>query len=105
MRLQQFCEAFHMHGPSNILVTYGSEGAYLFDGENLHHQSIVPVEVAGTAGAGDAFVSTLAWGLCSNLSAQDALLMAAHNASSVVSFVNTTDGLLEREELEKRAGF
>ena len=103
LRLEQFCEAFQAHGPRNILVTYGGEGAYLYDGATLHHQPVIPVVVAGTAGAGDAFVSTLAWGLASGFNAQRALLLAAHNASSVVSFVNTTDGLLTREQLEKRA--
>ena len=102
--LMQFCETFHKHGASNILVTYGGEGAYLFDGSALHHQPIVKVEVAGTAGAGDAFVSTLAWGLANDLAAGDAMLLAAHNAASVVSFVNTTDGLLGRDDLFSRVG-
>ncbi|MEM9278048.1 MAG: carbohydrate kinase family protein [Pseudomonadota bacterium] len=104
LKLEQFCEALHAHGPDNVLVTYGGGGAYLFDGKKLHHQPIVSAEVAGTAGAGDAFVSTLAWSLHSGFTSENALLMAAHNASSVVSFVNTTDGLLERDELERRAG-
>ncbi len=102
LKLYQFCEAFHAHGPKNVLVTYGREGAYLYDGKTLHHQPVIPVVVAGTAGAGDAFVSTLAWGLSSGLGPTKALLAAAHNAASVVSHVNTTDGLLERTELEKR---
>ncbi len=102
--LEQFCRVFQQEGPANVLVTYGGEGAYLFDGDELYHQPIIPATVAGTAGAGDAFVSTLAWGLNSGFAAQDALLLSAHNASSVVSFVNTTDGLLEGSELKKRAG-
>ncbi len=102
--LTQFCEVFFQHGPANVLVTYGGDGAYLYDGKELHHQPIVRAEVAGTAGAGDSFVSTLAWGLRSGYEADKALLLAAHNASSVVSFVNTTDGLLAKNELLKRAG-
>ena len=103
LSLNQFCEALARHGPRYALVTYGSEGAYLFDGETLHHQPILETEVAGTAGAGDSFVSTLAWGLASKYSATDAMLLAAHNASSVVSFVNTTDGLLDLNDLLARA--
>ncbi len=102
--LRQFCEVFHSHGPANVLVTYGGEGAYLYDGQDLHHQPIIPAEVAGTAGAGDSFVSTLAWALKSGYRAKDALLLAAHNASSVVSYVNTTDGLLDQNILLERAG-
>lgn len=101
--LKQFCEILHAQGPRYILITHGAEGAYLYDGETLHHQDVIPTTVAGTAGAGDSFVSTLAWGLRSGHSAKQALLQAAHNASSVVSFVNTTDGLLSADELIKRA--
>lgn len=104
LSLLQFCETFHAHGPRYVLVTYGSEGAYLFDGEKLHYQPVIETEVAGTAGAGDSFVSTLAWALNAKYEAKEALNLAAHNASSVVSFVNTTDGLLDRETLFNRAG-
>ena len=100
--LRKFCEALHSHGPEHVLITHGAEGAYLYDGKLLHHQDIIPTKVAGTAGAGDSFVSTLAWGLKSGHSAPRALLQAAHNASSVVSFVNTTDGLLSADELKAR---
>ena len=97
--LKQFCETLHAHGPEYVLITHGSEGAYLYDGETLYHQAVIPTTVAGTAGAGDSFVSTLAWGLRSGHSAKQALLQAAHNASSVVSHVNTTDGLLSGDAL------
>ena len=101
--LKHFCEILHAQGPQYILITHGAEGAYLYDGETLHHQDVIPTTVAGTAGAGDSFVSTLAWGLRSGHPAKKALLQAAHNASSVVSFVNTIDGLLSADELIKRA--
>ncbi|MEM9332725.1 MAG: carbohydrate kinase family protein [Pseudomonadota bacterium] len=103
--LKKFCEELHSKGPKNVLITYGGDGAYLYDGHALLHQPVIPVAVAGTAGAGDSFVSTLAFGLVSGLSPDKALLLAAHNASSVVSFVNTTDGLLDLEELKKRSDF
>jgi len=98
----KFCETLQAQGPENVLITCGGDGAYLYDGKKLHHQPIVEAEVASTAGAGDSFVSTLAWGLKSGFDAQKALLLAAHNASSVVSFVNTTDGLLKEDVLLKR---
>lgn len=102
--LKHFCEILHAQGPQYILITHGSEGAYLYDGSTLHHQDVIKTTVAGTAGAGDSFVSTLAWGLRSGHPAKQALLQAAHNASSVVSFVNTTDGLVSSDELMKRMG-
>ncbi len=102
--MRKFCETLHGHGPGHVLITAGADGAYLFNGEDFFHQEIVPAEVAGTAGAGDSFVSTLAWGLKSGFDADKALLLAAHNASSVVTHVNTTDGLLEKPDLLERAG-
>ncbi|MEO0327675.1 MAG: carbohydrate kinase family protein [Pseudomonadota bacterium] len=102
--LRKFCEALSDHGPKNVLVTYGSDGAYLYSDGELHHQPIISAKVAGTAGAGDSFVSTLAWALQSKYSPQDAMCLAAYNASSVVSFVNTTDGLLSNDALIARAG-
>ncbi len=101
--LEKFCQALASHGPKNVLVTFGGEGAWLFDGKDLHHQDVIAANVAGTAGAGDAFVATLAWGLNCGRPASHALLLAAHNASSVVSHVDTTTGLLKFEALQERA--
>ena len=72
--LKKFCEVLHAHGPKNVLITYGNEGAYLYDGTELHHQPVIPAKVAGTAGAGDSFVSTLAWGLKSDHSAKPSFI-------------------------------
>ena len=102
--LAQFCEVLSGHGTEHIVLTFGAEGAFFYENGKLHHQPIVPANVAGTAGAGDSFVSTLAWALKSDYPAEDALLLAAHNASSVVSHVNTTDGLLTLDDLKIRAG-
>jgi len=102
--LLKFCEILHANGPARILVTYGGDGAFLYGDGKLYHQPVIATQVSGTAGAGDSFVSTLAWALKSGFAPQEALLLAAHNASSVVSYVNTTDGLLDRSELIKLAG-
>ena len=101
--LLQFCEAMHKNGTQNILITFGKDGAWLFDGSKLHHQPIIETDVASTAGAGDAFVSTLIFGLKSGLGSKLALSMAAHNSSSVVSHVNTTDGLMHYDDLLAKA--
>jgi len=102
--LASFARALSKQGPSRVLITHGAGGAYLFADDVLYHQPVVPVEVAGTAGAGDAFVSTLAFFLASGFSPEPSLRLAAHNAASVVSHVNTTDGLLELDTLKARAG-
>jgi fructoselysine 6-kinase len=44
-------------GPSMVVVTQGSRGAYASDGERLWHQPVVEAEVVDTLGAGDAFAA------------------------------------------------
>ncbi len=47
----------HALGPSLVVMTRGKEGAWVYDGERILHQGIVPVEVVDTLGAGDAFAA------------------------------------------------
>ena len=100
--LKRFFDILHTTGAENIVVTFGSDGAWFSNGSELFHQPIIETDVASTAGAGDSFVSTLAWAIKSGNKPDTALSLAAHNASSVVSHVNTTDGLLNREKLLKK---
>ncbi len=44
-------------GAELALVTMGSDGAMLYDGQQFYHQEVVPVEVVDTLGAGDAFIT------------------------------------------------
>ncbi|MEO1293034.1 MAG: carbohydrate kinase family protein [Pseudomonadota bacterium] len=103
MSLFDFFDALHGHGPDWVLLTDGAEGAYLSGPQGVMFCPAVPSDVAGTAGAGDAFCSTLASELAVGLGAERALLRASLNAASVVSKVNTTDGLLDAAEIEERA--
>jgi ribokinase len=82
-----------------VLLTDGSNGATLKTPKGMFHQPIIKVKVAGTAGAGDAFVSTLTHGLVAGFTPEISLLRAAHNAASVVTVVDTTSGLLDNNAL------
>ena len=44
-------------GARLALITKGREGAFLYDGQQVYHQEIVPVDVVDTLGAGDAFIT------------------------------------------------
>ena len=44
-------------GPRLVLVTRGGEGAWVYDGQAMIHQGVLPVEVIDTLGAGDAFAA------------------------------------------------
>lgn len=84
-----------------VLLTDGANGATLKTPTGIFHQPIIKVKVAGTAGAGDAFVSTLTHGLVEGLTPEISLLRAAYNAANVVTVVDTTSGLLNEANLER----
>ncbi len=100
--LAAFMHRLRLIGPKWISLTDGNDGAYLCGEEGVFWQPNVPTTVAGTAGAGDAFCSTVAACLMEGMSAEDALLDAALNASAVVSVVDTTAGLLKQGETKFR---
>lgn len=100
--LLRFMRAVQAAGPRFVLITDGTEGAYLGTPDMVLWHPTLPVQVAGTAGAGDAFCSTMTSALAEGIDPETAMREAAINAASVVSFVDTTEGLLTREHLSAR---
>jgi len=100
--LPRFMRALRSFGPRWLAVTDGSGGSYLGCEDGLFWQATLPTAVAGTAGAGDAFCSTLTAALIEGLSPPEALLQAAMNAAAVVGAVDTTSGLLGAEQMRLR---
>lgn len=89
----------HELGPRYVAITDGGNGAYLSDNGDVVFQKAIQAKVVGTAGAGDAFASTLAGSLVEGLPIDEAAKLAARNAASVVSHVDTQTGLLCRNAL------
>lgn len=102
LSLARFFAALHELGPRWVIVTNGRDGAYIGEPEGVLHCPAIPVEAAGTAGAGDAFNSTFAAFVAERVPAKDAAVAAAVNAASVISHLDTQSGLLRRPALEKR---
>ena len=102
MTLPAFFSALLERGPRHVGVTAGASGAFVGSEDGLRYCPTLPADVHGTAGAGDAFASTFATLVTLGESTNDALLGASLNAASVVGFVDTQTGLLERDELVKR---
>ncbi|WP_259780131.1 carbohydrate kinase family protein [Aestuariispira ectoiniformans] len=100
--LQKFAELMHAHGPSTVVVTNGSEGAYICHDGNIHFCPSLPVTVRGTAGAGDAFASTFAAQQALGQDAETAAKLAAINAASVVGRIDTQSGLLRADALAEK---
>lgn len=102
MRLTAFFRALHKVGARYILVTDGSAGALLGARDEVLHCPVAPTEVAGTAGAGDAFAATFSSFMALDHPPAEALQAAAINSASVVKYVDTQTGLLHRGELAAR---
>ena len=102
MSLRAFMTAVLSMGPRYLLLTDGIAGAYLGSVDEVRYCPAFKVQVAGTAGAGDAFTSTFASYIALGSKPDDALRAATINASSVVGHVDTQTGLLPRAEIEAR---
>ncbi|MPZ40106.1 MAG: carbohydrate kinase family protein [Rhizobiales bacterium] len=102
MTLRAFVTAVSSLGPRYLLLTDGTEGAYVSSKDDLMFCPPLKVQVAGTAGAGDAFTSTFGTFIASGSKPDMAVRAATVNAASVVSYIDTQTGLLPRAEVEKR---
>ena len=100
MGLIRFMRTLQQAGPTWVSVTDGMDGAYLGGPDNVLWHPTAKADVAGTAGAGDAFCSTLTAALAEGVAPEVALRQASVNAASVVSHVDTSTGLLTSNVLE-----
>ncbi len=91
------CEA----GVAAFVLTDGKDGSYYCDGTSFLYTPSVHVEPKGTAGAGDAFASTLALHLANGIAPEMAMAMATLNASSVIGAIDAQTGLLGADQLHQ----
>ncbi len=102
--LVDFMQILSDHGPDYVVITDGSKGAYLLQGDTLFYSPPQKVDMKGSAGAGDSFSSTLASLISAGNAPDIALYAASLNAVSVISQVDTQAGLLTFEALEDALG-
>ncbi len=100
MSLAGFVKAMTGLGLRYMVITDGGGGAYLGSREAVLHCPVLPCEVVGTAGAGDAFASTFTACMALGWSDEDALRAAAINAASVVGHIDTQSGLMRLDALK-----
>lgn len=103
MSLAAFFSAMLELGLKWLVVTDGKNGAFVASQEGLVHSPTVPCDVAGTAGAGDAFSATFSAALAEGRTIDSAIAAAMVNAASVIGHVDTQTGLLDGKELEKKS--
>ena len=91
------------HGPLRRVITEGSRGAQVIDGERQWRiEAVAPRRVADPTGAGDAFTAATVVGLSSGLALPDAARLGSAAASFVVEEVGCQTNLPTLEALENR---
>lgn len=98
---QKAAEAFLAMGVHDVIITLGSQGAFLLqnDGSSFMFPTI-EVKVVDTTGAGDAFNGGLATALAEGQSLKDAMLFATAVASLSVTKVGTAPAMPMREDVD-----
>jgi ribokinase len=102
--VRAFCRALISRGVGSIVLTDGGDGAFAAAGNRIIYCPAHEANVAGTAGAGDAFCSTYAAYSADGKSPDLALRAAALNAAGVLAHVDTQTGLMRRAALESQLG-
>lgn len=100
MSLSTFFSGLRELGLAHAVLTDGRNGAFLGTAGGILHCPVLEVEVAGTAGAGDAFTATFVAYMALARPVEDALRAATINAASVVRYVDTQSGLLRRAAVD-----
>jgi ribokinase len=90
-------------GPKVVVVTDGSRGVYVCDGQKILFHPSLKANVVDTLGAGDSFGSCFVGSFLLSSSVEDSLRRGLVNSSSVIEQFGAKPGLLNLSELEKRA--
>lgn len=89
-------------GPRNVVVTRGDKGVLWASPDGCFEIPALAVNVVDTVGAGDAFNSGLAAGLCEGRDPLEAILMGVVTASLSTQKPDTIDSYPRRAEVEAR---
>ena len=100
--LAAFMRRLRRRGARRVVVTDGLDGAWLGEDHRLVHVPAMKADVLGTAGAGDAFASTLSARLAGGATPEDALRAGSINAAAAVTVADTQGGLLDATTLGAR---
>ncbi|OIP80633.1 MAG: hypothetical protein COT39_04160 [Parcubacteria group bacterium CG08_land_8_20_14_0_20_48_21] len=93
-------KAFIRYGAKIVVITDGTRGTLLCDGEKFFHCGAYKVKTIAQTGAGDAHAAGFIAALARGLTYTDALHWGAANAASVVQKIGTQEGLLNARAME-----
>ena len=97
-------ECFRRLGVSTTVITMGSDGAVLAQGDLRLRAGVYSVPYVDGSGGGDAFDAGYIYGLLHNLDATECLRVASALGASCVRAIGTTPGVFTRDECQKFLG-
>lgn len=86
-------------GPKIVLITDGSNGSFVFDGQRFVRAGILPVDAYERTGAGDAFGSGSLAAIIKGKSLEETLLWGTVNSASVIGYVGPQKGLIKESDM------
>jgi ribokinase len=92
-----------LRGPRSLVVTLGSEGAVVVEGDRVDRVSAPPMKAVDTTGAGDAFCGALADALAGGAALVDAARWAVAAAAISVTMLGAQSGMPTAEQVRALA--
>jgi len=96
---RQVYKHFSKLGVKNLLITLGEQGSFFKNDDYEHFQSVVPINVVNTTGAGDAYIGAFISKLLTNNAVKTAMKFATYIASEVCKS-SETQVILTKEQKE-----
>lgn len=88
-------------GSEYVLITAGSDGAYLYSADQALHFTTSPMAIKGATGAGDAFVGMLTAELVQEKSLEEAIVGAMAASRMVLKSDHSDLSVFDRRQWEK----
>lgn len=88
-------------GSEHVLITAGSDGAYLYSRDQSLHFTTSPMAIKGATGAGDAFVGMLTAELVQEKSLEEAIVGAMAASRMVLKSDHSDLSVFDRRQWEK----
>lgn len=90
------------YGPEVVVITDGANGAHAYDGQKYYRQGIIRSHpLVDTTGVGDAFHSTLLFGLKKYDDLEKAMKLGMYNTAALVKSIGAQNGLLNKNDLPR----
>ena len=84
--IRNFMKKIYKRGPQYVVITLGSNGSLVYNGDEFFKYGIVEVEVVDTMGAGDSYIAGFLKGQLENKGIYKSMEMGAASASRTLKY-------------------